>query len=122
MAKKISLKKLDSLWAEIIRNAAGRCEHCGKTQYLNAHHIFSRSKYVTRWDVDNGICLCSGCHTLSSDFSAHKTPVEFVEWLYQYKGEDFINELRRKSHKTYKPDRDKIFKELTRIQKGGIDG
>jgi hypothetical protein len=65
---------------------------------LNSHHIYSRSNRSTRWDLENGVCLCVGHHTFSTKFSAHKTPTEFTEWLYKEKGEPFMNELRVKAH------------------------
>lgn len=97
-------KKLDIAWSKLVKLRAGmKCEipSCGKT-VLNSHHIFSRSKKSTRWHVQNGICLCVGHHTFSSTFSAHKTPLEFVEWLIKYKGEDYIDRLRIKANSTCK--------------------
>lgn len=105
-SKKTLRNKLDKLWSEYIRlRAKEKCEYCGKPgPYLNSHHIYSRSKLSTRWDENNGVSLCSGHHTLSSGFSAHKTPLEFVEWLYQYKGQEFMDKLRFASKQIFKPD------------------
>lgn len=97
-------KKLDVAWSLLVKLRAGmKCEvpRCGKT-VLNSHHIYSRSKKSTRWYVPNGICLCVGHHTFSSTFSAHKTPIEFTEWLVEYKGSDFIDRLRLKANTTSK--------------------
>jgi hypothetical protein len=76
-------KKLDkeclALWQEAVKLRAGhKCEipYCRKTENLNAHHVFSRSRQSVRYDIDNGLCLCSGCHSLNND-SAHKSP-EFL--------------------------------------------
>lgn len=92
-------KQLDDAWSKLVKLRAGnKCEKCGKTSYLNSHHIYSRSKKSTRWDVMNGICLCVGHHTFSSVFSAHKTPLEFTEWLTLHKGENFLNVLRIKAN------------------------
>jgi hypothetical protein len=93
-------KKLDDAWSRLVKLRAGmKCEipNCHK-KVLNSHHIYSRSKKSTRWDVLNGICLCVGHHTFSSTFSAHKTPLEFIEWLTEYKGQDFIDRLRLKAN------------------------
>lgn len=87
---------LDNLWSGLIKNRDGnKCVRCGKDKYLNSHHIFSRSNRSTRWVLENGITLCAGCHTLSSTFSAHKTPVEFVEWIKERNGETWYVDLRR---------------------------
>ena len=48
------------------------------------------------------MCLCSGCHTLSSNFSAHKTPLEFFEWLEGIKWRDRIDELSKRSRQVVK--------------------
>lgn len=96
-------KKKDKKWADDIKERDGfKCVKCKKDTYLNAHHIFSRSNYSTRWDLDNGITLCSGCHVFSSKFSAHKTPVEFIEWLKDLRGNEWYEELRLKARQIYK--------------------
>lgn len=86
---------LDTAWSELVKlRGNNQCEYCGKRSYVQSHHIFSRSKKSVRWDPQNGIALCAGHHTLSSQFSAHKTPLEFTDWLYKYRGEDKIMHLR----------------------------
>ena len=91
--------KLDTAWAVLVKLMAGNmCERCKKTKPLNSHHIYSRSKRSVRWHPDNGVCLCVGCHVFSSKFSAHKTPIEFIDWLRQSKTEAFIDKLRLKAH------------------------
>lgn len=95
--------KLDDAWSLLVKLKAGMaCEYCGKTSYLNSHHIFSRSKRSTRWNVDNGICLCVSHHTFNSGFSAHKTPLEFIDWLINKKGTPYIDRLRIKANTTSK--------------------
>lgn len=87
----------DKLWSQIVKaRAEYSCEKCKRKGYLNAHHVITRSVKVLRWEVDNGVCLCPGCHTLSSDFSAHKTPIEFVDWF----GRDRYDALveRKRNH------------------------
>jgi len=87
-------KALDNAWSKLVKLIAGnKCEHCGKTKYLNSHHIYSRAKKSVRWKTINGICLCVGCH-IGVSFSAHKTPIEFMDWLLSYKGDEFMQKLR----------------------------
>lgn len=96
--------KLDIAWSKLVKLKAGmKCEvpNCHKTT-LNSHHIYSRSKKSTRWHVQNGICLCVGHHTFSSTFSAHKTPLEFTQWLVKYKGQDYLDRLQIKANTTSK--------------------
>jgi len=95
-AKKISISALskvaDKLWSESIRSK-WFCEHCWKKEYLNAHHLIWRHAKNTRWELSNWICLCSWCHTMSSEFSAHQNPLLFHKWLESYKWPEYINKL-----------------------------
>lgn len=74
-------KKCDDLWSEYVKFRDKKCMVCGRKEYLNAHHIYSRCNQATRYEAENGITLCAKHHTMSSEFSAHKTPLEFIEWL-----------------------------------------
>lgn len=106
-------KDADKLWSEAVKiNYNYSCQYCWKVENLNSHHLFTRSRRATRWDIDNWMCLCAWCHTLSSNFSAHQTPLEFFEWLEWIRGRDWIDELSRRSRviESVSPDllRDKI--------------
>lgn len=95
--------QLDDAWAKLVKIRAGnQCEYCGKTSYLNSHHIFTRSKRSVRWDAMNGICLCASHHVLSSTFSAHGTPTEFTYWLERKKGKPWIELLTIKANQISK--------------------
>lgn len=114
----LKVATLDSLWSRCVKKMAGnRCEYCGTNQKLTSHHIFSRTNKKTRWDVFNGMCLCTSHHT-QDNFSAHKSPIEFVEWLKEKRGEDWYDRLRIKA-KTFtgKNNREEIANELLRIIK-----
>lgn len=76
LIKKPSDRLLMKYWQEVVKARAGyRCVICGKgNPYLNAHHIFSKSHRGTKYDPDNGLCLCSGHHSLNND-SVHKDPM-----------------------------------------------
>lgn len=92
MATKKTLKnKADRLFGEFIRRK-GKCEWCGKSNgvQLQCAHVFSRRYLVTRWEPINAVCLCASCH-----MRWHHQPVEGVEWIKEYLGEEVYNELRR---------------------------
>jgi 5-methylcytosine-specific restriction endonuclease McrA len=43
------------------------CQRCGamhktNSQGLHCAHMFSRGKLGTRWDPENAVALCYGCH------------------------------------------------------------
>lgn len=95
--KKSNTNKLDKLWSIKIREY-GMCEKCHKVSPLNAHHFYSRSIRAVRWDLTNGFCLCVGCHTFSSKFSAHKTPAEFVEWAIERRGNKWYDSLKERKN------------------------
>ena len=94
----ITKVKLDKTWSTRVKERDGKCLYCGKNEYLNAHHIFSRHNLTVRWLMENGITLCAGCHTFSDKFSAHKTPTEFTYWLATIIGDEALQSLRIKAH------------------------
>ena len=47
---------------------------------------------------DRYFCLCVGCHVFSSNFSAHKTPAEFVEWAIEKRGKSWYDNLKDKNN------------------------
>jgi len=109
-------KKLDDTWAKLVKLRAGnKCEVCQKTTYLNSHHIYSRAKRSTRWHPKNGVCLCVAHHVFSSRFSAHKTPLEFTEWLYNTKGDNYMLNLKIRANtvsKLHPFEKELMLKEL----------
>jgi len=48
---------------------------------LEAHHLISRAKVMTRNNIDNGVMLCSNHHKWSPLLSPHMAPVQFTEFL-----------------------------------------
>lgn len=120
--------KLDKVWSDLVKARAGyRCEYCHvKGKQIHSHHIYSRANRSVRWDLTNGIALCASHHVLSSKFSAHQTPVEFTEWLYRVKGDEFMDELRMKAALVFKWDKitkgilfDDLTNELNEINENG---
>jgi ribosomal protein S14 len=105
-------KELDTLWSKLVKLRAGnKCEKCGRKDTLISHHIYSRSNPAVRWDERNGCCLCVSHHTFSAQFSAHKTPIEFIEWLREKRGETWYQTIRMVAFQT----RNKTDKKLLKI-------
>jgi 5-methylcytosine-specific restriction endonuclease McrA len=83
-------KKLDVAWSIAVKDRANnKCEVCGKATYLNSHHIVGRRNLALRWEIFNGVCLCSGCHTFKTN-SAHQNPLWFDEWLKNNRNDDVV--------------------------------
>ena len=79
--KKAEINKLDKLWREAIKKRDEFCQLCHEnSSRLNAHHIIGRRNRNLRWDLNNGILLCPGCHTFRND-SAHQDPAYFMKWF-----------------------------------------
>jgi hypothetical protein len=75
--------KADKEWGKLIHLLYYGCavdngECKGK---LEAHHLISRSRIITRHDPNNGILLCSHHHRFSKFISPHGAPMAFSEWL-----------------------------------------
>jgi 5-methylcytosine-specific restriction endonuclease McrA len=52
-----------------------QCVRCGDKRIQWAH-IFSRVHRCLRWEADNALSLCGGCHIFW-----HKYPILAVEWF-----------------------------------------
>ena len=102
--KTIKEKYLLDLWSEAIKVKYDyKCAYCGKTDKqvrLNSHHIFSKRHKATRYDLDNGICLCVQHHKFNT-FSAHESP-EFVLWMVDFIGKEKYDKLKIKANQIKK--------------------
>lgn len=94
--KKIDIE-LDKAWSRLVKIKVGACEYCGTSYNLEAHHIVTRSRMSTRWDPDNGICLCKNHHT-DDKFSAHQSPSSFHDCIVKIKGVELIESIEKKSY------------------------
>lgn len=104
-ASKAKVETIDDFWSAVVKSRAGfKCEYCGGTKKLNAHHIYSRGVWPVRWDLDNGICLCVRHHFLGAE-SAHKSPLLFAEWIKEQRGEEWHKRLLQKVRAKEKPNR-----------------
>lgn len=79
MGKRELKKQLDAEWYGIQHRLWPRCAVCGRAD-VEAHHLVTKRRLTTCWDVANGIGLC-GEHHRGSGFSPHGTPKAFEEWL-----------------------------------------
>ena len=83
-ARKKCKKEATGLWGREIMSV-GKCEICSATNDLNPHHLLSKAVWPhLRFDLSNGICLCSDHHMMNRDVCPHGSlpAMEmFLEWL-----------------------------------------
>ena len=97
---RIRVNPFDKLFSQYIRKRAmgrvGGCERClmpkkdiikedgsifPAWKQLQTSHFFGRAKKSVRWDEDNAVALCFGCHQY---FTAN--PYEHTSWFQNHLG------------------------------------
>ena len=74
-------------FARAVKDRAGwRCERCGAPGKLEAHHKQPLHRGGAPYALDNGECLCRGCHIRHHRGDDRRTPgrgawLEFIEEL-----------------------------------------
>ena len=61
-------------------NKCAKCNADGQVTKLDCHHLISAAFKRMRYDINNGLLLCSACHRFSRT-SAHKGSMLFADWL-----------------------------------------
>ena len=84
----------DGLWKIAVIDRWGNiCESCGK-ESLTPHHFFAKGLYPElRYEVNNGVPLCSKCHF----FHHHKVSPEIHLDVIEKRGKKWYNRLEEKS-------------------------
>jgi 5-methylcytosine-specific restriction endonuclease McrA len=101
--KKTLAKKADKVFKEaVILKASYRCEVCGSTFGITAHHYFPRSTAGHMiYLLENGVCLCRGCH-----FSHHtKSDPRIHNTINRQRGTKWLNKLeaiKKEKHSSFK--------------------
>lgn len=89
-------KVLEKEWSLAIRERDGHnCVICGSQFHPNAHHIVPREIKKYKFDLDNGITLCTKHHKFSRKISAHNNPMAFFLWLQKYRYSQFCLAVER---------------------------
>ncbi len=92
MNKKQRLRnKCDKLW--FTKLYSEECEVCGK-RANQVHHFYPKGLYGhLRYDLDNGISMCMGCH-----FSHHhRGNPEIHQIIIEKRGKKWHNRLKKKA-------------------------
>lgn len=110
MISKALKKLMDTTWSKrVLERDFYRCQWCFRAGTDPHHIIYKSQSQATRWDIDNGICLCRECHD-----EAHKNPERFRRDMMRNMGIKY-NELQEKAKLIVhykKPDLLEILKKL----------
>lgn len=98
-------RKADKLMSLFIRKV-GHCERCGKAENLQCAHVITRSNLHLRYDTQNLMALCAGCHLWW-----HKEPLEAIQWFYSAWPER-VKYLTKEKYVIGKPDYEAIIEHL----------
>jgi hypothetical protein len=84
--------ELDKITSIKVRTRDGyKCRKCGREK-VSHHHIFTKVRLTTRWDLSNGLSLCFYCHR-----NAHAAAEEFRAWVVSWMGQKEYDALYLKS-------------------------
>jgi hypothetical protein len=87
----------DKKFSAWIRFRDGRCMNCGKETNLQCSHFWSRKHSSTRFDPDNCVAFCAGCHLFKMENEKQGIYRDFmIRWL----GQDGYDKLEQKRYTT----------------------
>lgn len=70
-----------------------KCEVCGATEYVQGHHAFPFKGFsILRYDVDNYVPLCRGCHSKLERFKGF----DVIFKVISNRGIGWLNKLLKK--------------------------
>lgn len=89
MARTAKRKQLIQ-WSKDVRERDGnKCIVCGKTEYLNAHHLIPKKRFPQYMlEINCGITLCPYCHQFGP-FAAETNGIFSAEFLKKYRIEQW---------------------------------
>jgi len=112
--------KADKLWGELIHRNKTCLIGIGCKGNLEAHHLITRSRVLTRHSPENGVLLCSLHHKFSTDISAHMAPIEFSLYLIGSHPEK-IAWVTKNKHNMGQPDYIQAYDKLRSLLDGKKD-
>lgn len=108
--------KADKLWSKTVRDRANnKCEICGSTKQVQAHHILKKEFYpLYRYDLNNGIALCMSHHKWSK-VSVHSNSIYFWKYIIDERS-DIWNWVMQK-YKNTRKSKINYYKKFQKLQK-----
>ena len=96
---RIKVDKLDILFSKYIRLRDRVCQRCGGSTGLGCSHYHGRRKQSVRYDEENCMALCWGCHSYLG-----ANPLEHTEFMIKRLGQEKFDELLHRARQIGKPD------------------
>lgn len=109
-------KKADKAWGEYIHELYFSCLVCKTHNALQAHHLISRGKIITRHIPENGVLLCATHHIFDPDCSPHAGPIGFTDFLYEEHNEKY-SWVKENQFATGVVDYEEAYNNLTKLIK-----
>jgi len=95
-SQKPDKKKLDKdcldLWSDVVIARDHVCRNCHSDYRKSGHHLRVKQHQSTRFDPENGICLCWSCHFLQK-----VQPERFHDMVIDIIGQKEYDRLKAKS-------------------------
>ena len=111
MFGRIKIDKADAMFSRYIRLRDGKCMKCGRLgeenaegeriNGLEASHYFGRANESTRFDEENVIALCAGCH----QYWGSTDREDYRDFMIRRLGKKRFELLRFRSNQYKKKDR-----------------
>lgn len=103
--------KADRLLQQIVKAARPRCEHCGKPTQA-AHHFYTKaSSAELRYDLQNMIALCNGCH-----LQHHKGSPDIHVKIMMDRGPEWYDDLFSRKSTVRKRNREYYIAVITQLE------
>lgn len=67
-------EKMETWAQEVFKRAGYKCEWCGSTENIKAHHIINKMAHNLEdaYDAKYGMCLCDRCHKEYHTWNKHE--------------------------------------------------
>ena len=106
---KVSIRKTDKQFSEIMRKVRPYCEKCHRTTGLCVAHYHGRRKESVRFDPENILILCFACHQYF-----HENPLEHSLFVVKKIGRKAFDRLTIRANTPQK--RDDVMQNLVNAQ------
>jgi len=104
--------KCDKLLTPIIKKLYPKCLLCGNPTGVAHHHIHKSKSSILRYDLENLINLCHGCHQ-----ALHHNESYYASRIVSIKGLKWFDGLEKKKNKINRVNKGWYLDNLKRLEK-----